>query len=66
MLNKEDLNYVEGVTQEKGILNYHVLESMADWVRVIDKKGNIIYANKTMKDALGHDIIGKKCFTSYG
>lgn len=66
MLKKEDLNYIEDRIEEKGILNYHVLESMADWVRVIDKKGNIIYANKTMKDAVGHDMVGKKCFTSYG
>lgn len=69
MLKKEDLAYVEKRVEERveeGILNYHVLESMADWVRVIDKKGNIIYANKTMKDELGHDIVGKKCFTSYG
>lgn len=65
MLKNEDLNYVENKVEE-GILNYHVLEGMADWVRVIDKNGDIIYANKTMKDAFGHDIVGKKCFTSYG
>lgn len=66
MLNKEDLNHIDNKIREEGILNYRVLESMADWVRAIDKKGNIIYANKTMKDALGHDMVGKKCFTSYG
>lgn len=64
MLKEENLNLPDSQTEE-GILNYHVLESMADWVRVIDKEGNIIYANKTMKDELGHDIIGKKCYTSY-
>nr|WP_300003645.1 SpoIIE family protein phosphatase [Tissierella sp.] len=43
-------------------LNYHVLESMADWVRVIDKDGTVIYANKSMKDDLGEDIIGQRCY----
>ena len=43
-------------------LNYHVLESMADWVRVIDKSGYVIYANKSMKEDLGENIIGEKCF----
>lgn len=66
MLNSEYLNYIEDKIEEKSTLNYHVLESMADWVRVIDKKGNIIYANKTMKKALGNDIVGKKCYTCYG
>lgn len=44
-------------------LNYQVLESMVDWVRVINKEGIIIYANKAMKDSLGEDIIGRECFT---
>ncbi|OLS03021.1 SpoIIE family protein phosphatase [Tissierella creatinophila] len=45
-----------------GKLNYHVLEGMADWVRVIDEDGIVIYANKAMKDDLGEDIIGRKCY----
>lgn len=45
-----------------GILNYHVLESMADWVRVIDMDGRVIYANRSMKDDLGMDIIGRRCY----
>lgn len=47
--------------QDYGILNYHVLESMADWVRVIDLNGYVIYANKAMTNILGKDMIGKKC-----
>lgn len=46
------------------ILNYHVLEGMADWVRVVDVSGTIVYANKAMKEDLGEDIIGKKCYHS--
>lgn len=45
-----------------GILNYHVLESMADWVRVIDIDGRVIYANRAMKHDLGIDIIGRRCY----
>jgi sigma-B regulation protein RsbU (phosphoserine phosphatase) len=66
MLRKEDLNYVEKKIEEYGMLNYHVLEGMADWVRVVDKEGTIIYANKTMKEALGHNIVGMKCYKSHG
>ncbi len=43
-------------------LDYHVLEGMADWVRVIDENGMVVYANKSMKKALGDDIVGKKCY----
>ena len=62
MLREESINYVEKKIEEYGILNYHVLEGMADWVRVVDKNGIIIYANETMKDAMGHDLVGKKCY----
>lgn len=55
------------ITEDKELvgLNYQVLESMVDWVRVIDKKGIIIYANKAMKDSLGEEIIGVECFKSH-
>lgn len=46
------------------LLNYHVLEGMADWVRVINTKGIVIYANKAMKEDLGEDIVGTKCYES--
>lgn len=66
MLMKEELNHVEKRLEEYGMLNYHVLEGMADWVRVIDKDGTVIYANKTMKEALGNQIVGMKCHKSIG
>src|SRR5699024_2451423 len=46
------------------VLNYHVLEGMADWVRVVDIDGTIVYANKAMQKELGEDIIGMKCYHS--
>lgn len=48
------------------ILNFHVLEGMADWVRVIDKKGKVVYANKTMRESLGYDLEGKECYEPLG
>ncbi|MDR7855658.1 SpoIIE family protein phosphatase [Tissierella sp.] len=66
MLNKNELNYAESKIAEYGMLNYHVLESMADWVRVVDKEGNVIYVNKTMKNALGDQGVGVKCYKALG
>lgn len=66
MLNPNNVKEVDNVINKYGMLNYHVLDGMADWVRVVDKKGMIIYANKTMKEALGEDIVGKKCYAVTG
>ncbi|MDO5725746.1 MAG: SpoIIE family protein phosphatase [Tissierellia bacterium] len=51
--------------KKMGILNFDIVDSIADWVRVVDIKNNIIYANKSMIQELDEDIIGKKCFESY-
>ena len=45
-----------------GMLNLNVLESMADWVRVVDYDGNVLYANKAMREALGEEILNEKCY----
>ena len=69
MLEREKVRYIEDKMKEyKGysILNYHVLEGMADWVRVVDKKGIVIYANKTMCDDLGENLEGRKCYEPLG
>ena len=66
MLIREESNSLVDKIKEYSILNYHVLESMADWVRVVDINGTIIYANEAMKKALGDDLIGKKCYQSIG
>ncbi|WP_326907580.1 SpoIIE family protein phosphatase [Sedimentibacter sp. MB31-C6] len=39
-----------------------IVDGMIDWVRVIDKDNKVYYANKKMKEDLGEDIIGKKCY----
>jgi sigma-B regulation protein RsbU (phosphoserine phosphatase) len=47
---------------QHGILNYQVLDGMADWVRVVSRDGIVIYANKAMKRDLGENIIGSNCY----
>lgn len=69
MLSKEKFDFIEEKMNEYknySMLNYHVLEGMADWVRVVDEKGTIIYANKTMKESLGEDVEGRKCYEALG
>ncbi|HLR35049.1 MAG TPA: SpoIIE family protein phosphatase [Tissierellales bacterium] len=66
MIRREGIELIEKKLKEIDMLNYDVLEGMADWVRVIDKFGIIIYANKTMKKDLGEDIVGKRCYGVLG
>ncbi|NMB95675.1 MAG: SpoIIE family protein phosphatase, partial [Clostridiaceae bacterium] len=39
-----------------------IINGMLDWVRVIDRNNNIIYANKAMLDDIKHQVVGKKCY----
>jgi len=66
MLNRESIQLLGQRIKEYSMLNYQVLESMADWVRVIDYDGNILYANKAMKDFVGEDLVGVKCYEACG
>lgn len=61
MLKRDDYSLAQNI-KKLGILDYPILDGMVDWVRVVDKENNIIYANKPMKKALGDNIIGKKCY----
>ncbi|MTI71294.1 MAG: phosphatase [Firmicutes bacterium] len=45
-------------------LTYDILDGMVDWVRVIDRNGVIIYANKTMEEAVGKSLVGSRCYRS--
>ncbi|KNF07781.1 putative phosphatase [Gottschalkia purinilytica] len=47
-------------------LTYDILDGMVDWVRVINNNGIIIYANKSMEEALGKNIVGAKCYSVFG
>lgn len=66
MLEKDSIKTFEEKMKSFSMLNYDVLEGMADWVRVVDKSGIIIYANKTMKRDIGYDIVGKECYKVLG
>lgn len=66
MLETKNFKEVDKKIEDYGMLNYHVLEGMADWVRVVDKEGIVIYANKTMKESLGESIVGMKCYRVIG
>ncbi len=61
---EEDIK-IANLSEVKIMLDYNVLESMADWVRVVDKEGLVIYANKAMRKALGDDFVGKSCYKAY-
>jgi sigma-B regulation protein RsbU (phosphoserine phosphatase) len=43
-----------------------IVDGMFDWVRVLDTHDNVIYMNKAMKDSLGSDLIGSKCYHIIG
>ncbi len=61
MLNKSIETIENYDIKSSGILNYHVLEGIADLVRVVDRQGKIIYANRSMKKELGENIVGMDC-----
>ena len=43
-----------------------IIDGMQDWVRVINKENTIIFVNKSMRKALGMDIVGQKCYRLLG
>lgn len=45
---------------------YDIIDGMTDWIRVIDKNDNIIFANRAMCEGLSKDITGMKCFNAIG
>ena len=61
MLKKDNFSLSQNI-KKFGVLDYPILDGMVDWVRVIDRDGNIIYANKAMQKAFGEHIIGSKCY----
>lgn len=65
MIRDVDLSIAQKNISKIGLLNLHVLEGMADWVRVVDREGNIIFANNAMKEELGESIMGMKCYEAH-
>ncbi|MFC1783596.1 PAS domain S-box protein, partial [Planctomycetota bacterium] len=42
-----------------------MLEAISDYISIVDKDLNIVWANKPLKKFFGEDIIGKKCYAAY-
>jgi len=43
-----------------------IIDGMQDWVRVINEDDTIIFVNKSMRQALGMNIVGQKCYETLG
>ena len=43
-----------------------IIDGMQDWVRVINKDDTVIFVNKSMREAIGVDIVGQKCYETLG
>ena len=43
-----------------------IIDGMLDWVRVINKDDTVIFVNKPMREALGINIVGQKCYEIIG
>ncbi|MEL7648173.1 MAG: SpoIIE family protein phosphatase [Sedimentibacter sp.] len=39
-----------------------IVDGMIDWVRVVDRSNIVLYANKKMREDLGDEIVGKRCY----
>ena len=57
----DELPYDQKIDEHKR-LTYDILDGMVDWVRVMNESGEIIFINKSMKKALGEDLLGVKCY----
>ena len=51
----------EALEESQGKLN-SMLESIADYINMVDKDLNIIWANKMTRSIFGDDIINRKCY----
>jgi len=51
----------EELRESEGKLNA-MLQSIGDYMSMMDKNLNIIWANKITKAVFGNDITGKKCY----
>lgn len=39
-----------------------IIDGMQDWVRVINNDHVITFVNKSMRESIGHDMVGQKCY----
>ncbi|HEX2927199.1 MAG TPA: SpoIIE family protein phosphatase [Ruminiclostridium sp.] len=43
-----------------------IINGMQDWVRVVSKDDTVLFVNKSMREGLGYDVVGRKCFEVLG
>lgn len=43
-----------------------IIDGMQDWVRVINNDSIIVFVNKSMRESLGMDITGMRCYEALG
>lgn len=66
MLDYDDELPLDQKIHQHRRLTYDILDGMVDWVRVMNREGSVIFANKSMKKALGKELLGKKCYYMFG
>lgn len=47
---------------EYQVPGYKIMDSISDWVRIIDNEGYVIFANRSMRKSFSIDPVGKKCW----
>lgn len=45
---------------------FSIVEGMTDWVRVVDINNRVLYSNKKLRDDIGRDLDGEKCYGLFG
>lgn len=43
-----------------------IINGMDDWVRVLDRNDNVLFMNRSMTEAVGHEGLGMKCYQAIG
>ncbi len=59
-------NMVKEFALSESIFIEDIIDGMQDWVRVISRDGTVLFVNKPMRDGLGYDAVGRKCFEVLG
>lgn len=45
---------------------FSIVEGMTDWVRLVDTNSIVLYSNKKLREDIGRDLTGEKCYVLFG
>jgi sigma-B regulation protein RsbU (phosphoserine phosphatase) len=45
---------------------FSIVEGITDWIRVIGADNKVLYTNKKMREDIGRDLSGEKCYSLFG